>query len=157
MHMFLAATGTNAVQIAYKGGAGPAMIGLLGNEVQMMFVTFSSAVGFAKPGRVKMLAVISPERNPALPDVPTMREQGLNMIVGSWQGIFVPKGTPKPIVDKLYRVSVDMMKDAQVVKRMGEAGITIVTSRNPAEFAAFVKEETDRFGKAIKDGNIPTE
>ena len=155
--LFLAATGTNAVQIAYKGGAGPAMIGLLGNEVQMMFVTFSSAIGFAKPGRVKMLAVISPERNPALPEVPTMREQGLNMTVGSWQGIFVPKGTSRPVVDKLYRVSVDMMKDAQVVKRMGEAGITIVTSKNPAEFTAFVKAETDRFGKAIKDGNIPTE
>ncbi len=92
MHMFLAATGTNAVQIAYKGGAGPAMIGLLGNEVQMMFVTFSSAVGFAKPGRVRMLAVISPERNPALPEVPTMREQGLDMAVGSWQGVFVPEG-----------------------------------------------------------------
>jgi tripartite-type tricarboxylate transporter receptor subunit TctC len=157
MHMFLAATGTNAVQIAYKGGAGPAMIGLLGNEVQMMFVTFSSAVGFAKPGRVRMLSVISPERNPALPDVPTMREQGLDMTVGSWQGVFVPKGTPKPIVDKLYRVSVDMMKDPQVVKRMGEAGITIVTSKSPADFTAFVKAETERFGKAIKDGNIPTE
>jgi tripartite-type tricarboxylate transporter receptor subunit TctC len=157
MHMFLAATGTNAVQIAYKGGAGPAMIGLLGNEVQMMFVTFSSAIGFAKSNRVRMLAVISPERNPALPEVPTMREQGLNMTVGSWQGLFLPQQTPKPVVDKLYRVGVDMMKDPQVVKRMGENGITITTSKNPAEFTAFVKAETDRFGKAIKDGNIPTE
>ena len=157
MHMFLAATGTNAVQIAYKGGAGPAMIGLLGNEVQMMFVTFSSAIGFAKSNRVRMLAVISPERNPALPEVPTMREQGLNMTVGSWQGLFLPQKTPKPVVDKLYRVGVDMMKDPQVVKRMGENGITIITSKSPAEFTAFVKAETDRFGKAIKDGNIPTE
>ena len=115
------------------------MIGLLGNEVQMMFVTFSSAVGFAKPGRVRMLSVISPERNPALPDVPTMREQGLDMTVGSWQGVFVPKGTPKPVVDRLYRVSVDMMKDPQVVKRMGETGITIVTSKSPADFTAFVQ------------------
>jgi len=157
MHMFQAMTGTNAVQIAYKGGAGPAMIGLLGNEVQLMFVTFSSAVGFAKQNRVRMLGVISAQRNPALPDVPTMREQGLNMTVGSWQGVFLPKGTPKPVVDKLYRVSVDMMKDPQVVKRMGEAGIEIVTSKTPAEFTAFVKAETERFGKAIKDGNIPTE
>ncbi|MCC7484772.1 MAG: tripartite tricarboxylate transporter substrate binding protein [Burkholderiales bacterium] len=156
-HMFLKATATDAVQIGYKGGAGPAMIGLLGNEVQMMFVTFSSAVGFARQGRVRMLGVISPERNPALPDVATMREQGLDMTVGSWQGIFVPKGTPRPIVDKLYSVGVRMMKDARVVKRLGEAGITIVTSRSPADFTAFVKAETGRFGKIIKDANIPTE
>lgn len=157
MISFLRATGTDAVQIAYKGGAGPAMIGLLGNEVQMMFVTFSSAVNFAKQNRVRMLAVISPERNPALPDIPTMREQGLNMVVGSWQGLFVPKGTPQPEVKKMFQVGVAMMKDPQVVKRMGDSGITIVTSKSPADFVAFLTKETERFGKAIKDANIPTE
>ena len=157
MEMFLAATGTKAVQINYKGGAGPAMIGLLGNEVQVMFVTFSSAVNFAKQNRVRMLGVISSERNPALPEVPTMREQGYDMVVGSWQGIFVPQGTAQPIVNKLYRVGVDMMKDPQVVKRLGEAGIAIVSSKSPADFVAFVKKETDRFGKVIKDAKIETE
>ena len=75
--MFRIATGTQMTHDAYKGGAGPAVIGLLGNEVQMMFVTFSSVVSFAKQGRLRMLGVISPERNPALPEIPTMREQGL--------------------------------------------------------------------------------
>jgi tripartite-type tricarboxylate transporter receptor subunit TctC len=154
---FLNATGTNAVQIAYKGGAGPAMIGLLGNEVQMMFVTFSSAVNFAKQGRIRMLGVVSAERNPAYPEIPTMREQGLDMVVGSWQGVFVPAGTPKPVVDKLFKVSHEMMKDPQVVKRLGESGIQIVTSKSPADFVKFVKEETDRFGKVIRDNKIPTE
>ncbi len=157
MHMFLGATGTNAVQIAYKGGAGPAMIGLLGNEIQMMFVTFSSAINFAKQGRVRMLGVISAERNPALPEIPTMREQGLDMVVGSWQGIFVPKGTPQPVVNKLYKVGVEMMRDPGVVKRLGDSGISIVSSKSPADFVAFVKSETGRFGKVIKDANIPTE
>jgi tripartite-type tricarboxylate transporter receptor subunit TctC len=157
MIQFLNATGTKAEQIAYKGGAGPAMIGLLGGEVQMMFVTFSSAVNFAKAGKVRMLSVISPERNPAYPEIPTMREQGLNMTVGSWQGVFLPKGTPKPIVDKMYKVSVEMMKDANVVKRLGDSGITIITSKSPADFASFVKAETERFGKVIKDNKIPTE
>jgi tripartite-type tricarboxylate transporter receptor subunit TctC len=155
--MFLNATGTKAEQIAYKGGAGPAMIGLLGNEVQMMFVTFSSAVNFAKQGRIRMLGVVSAERNPAYAEIPTMREQGLDMVVGSWQGVFVPTGTPKPVVDKLFKVSHDMMKDPGVVKRLGEQGIMIVTSKAPAEFTAFVKAETDRFGKVIKDNHIPTE
>jgi tripartite-type tricarboxylate transporter receptor subunit TctC len=155
--MFLNATGTNVVQINYKGGAGPAMIGLMANEVQMMMVTFSSAVNFAKQGRVRMLAVISPDRNPAYPEIPTMREQGLNMTVGSWQGVFVPAGTPQPVVNTLFKVSHDMMKDPGVVKRLGDNGITIVTSRSPADFVAFVKAETERFGKVIKDNNIATE
>jgi tripartite-type tricarboxylate transporter receptor subunit TctC len=157
MVMFLNATSTNAVQIAYKGGAGPAMIGLLGNEVQMMFVTFSSAVNFAKQGRVRMLGVISPDRNPAYPEIPTMREQGLDMVVGSWQGLFVPKGTPQPVVNRLYKVGIEMMKDPLVMKRMTDGGVTIVTSKSPAEFVAFVKSETERFGKVIKDNNIQTE
>ena len=157
MTMFLNATGTRAEQIAYKGGAGPAMIGLLGGEVQMMFVTFSSAVNFAKAGKVRMLGMISPDRNPALPEIPTMREQGLDMVVGSWQGVFVPAGTPQPVVNKLFKVSLDMMKDPLVVKRLGELGIVIVTSQSPAAFVAFVKAETDRFGKVIKDNNIQTE
>jgi tripartite-type tricarboxylate transporter receptor subunit TctC len=157
MTMFLNATGTRAEQIAYKGGAGPAMIGLLGGEVQMMFVTFSSAVNFAKAGKVRMLGMISPDRNPALPEIPTMREQGLDMVVGSWQGVFVPAGTPQPVVNKLFKVSLDMMKDPLVVKRLGELGIVIVTSQSPAAFVAFVKAETERFGKVIKDNNIQTE
>jgi len=155
--MFLNATGTDAVQIAYKGGAGPATIGLLGNEIQLMFVTFSSVVNHAKQGRLRMLGVISPERNPAYPEIPTMREQGLNMVVGSWQGLFVPQGTPKPVVNRLYDIGVAMMKDPQVMKRLGDNGITIVTSKSPAEFVAFVKAETERFGKVIKDNNIRTE
>ncbi|MBI4195539.1 MAG: tripartite tricarboxylate transporter substrate binding protein [Betaproteobacteria bacterium] len=157
MHMFLGTTGTNAVQVAYKGGAGPAMIGLLANEVQMMFVTFSSAVNFAKQGRIRMLGVISQERNPALPEIPTMREQGLDMVVGSWQGLFVPRGTPQPVVNKLYKVGVEMMKDPQVVKRLGDSGISIVSSKSPADFVNFVKKETGRFGKVIKDAKIQTE
>jgi len=155
--MFLNATGTKAEQINYKGGAGPAMIGLLSNEVQVMFVTFSSAVTFAKQGRVRMLGVISPERNPAYREIPTMREQGLNMVVGSWQGLFVPKGTPQPVVKQLYRAGVDMMKDSRVMKRLGDSGITIVSSQSPADFVAFVKSETERFGKVIADNHIRTE
>jgi tripartite-type tricarboxylate transporter receptor subunit TctC len=120
-------------------------------------LTFSSLVTFAKQGRLRMVAVVQPERNPALPDVPTMREQGLNMTVGSWQGLFVPKGTPQPVVSRLYRVGVEAMKDPQVVKRLGDLGVSIVTSKSPADFTAFVTAENARFGKAIKDANIRTE
>jgi tripartite-type tricarboxylate transporter receptor subunit TctC len=157
MLMFLAATGTKATQVNYKGGAGPAMIGLLANEVQTMFVTFSSAVNYAKQGRVRMLATISPERIPAMPDVPTMREQGQNMVVGSWQGIYLPKGTPAPVVKKLFQVGHETMKHPDVIKRLTDSGVSIVVSKSPEEFRKFWQSENDRFAKVIRDAKIPTE
>ncbi len=157
MLMFQMQTGTSAQQVNYKGGAGPAMIGLLGNEVQTMFVTFSSAVTYVKSGRVRMLATVSPERIPALPDVPTMREQGLNMVVGSWQGIYVPKGTSGAVVKKLFEVAHETMKHPEVMKRMADSGVSIVTSKSSEEFAKFWKAEHDRFAKVIQDAKIPTE
>jgi tripartite-type tricarboxylate transporter receptor subunit TctC len=145
------------VQVNYKGGAGPAMIGLLGNEVQIMFVTFSSAVNFAKQGRIRMLGVIAPERIPALPEIPTMREQGFDMVVGSWQGLFVPKGTPRNVIGRLFAVGQDTMKNATVQKRLADGGVSIVTSKSPQDFVRFVKSENDRFAKVIREARIETE
>ncbi|MEO8441354.1 MAG: tripartite tricarboxylate transporter substrate binding protein [Betaproteobacteria bacterium] len=157
MEMFLAATGTTAVQIPYKGGAGPATIGLLGNEVQMMFVTFSSVLNFAKQGQLRMLAVIAPQRIAALPDVPTMREQGFDMVVGSWQGIFVPRGTPKDAMNALFNAARETMKRPDVVKRLSDAGVSIIVSNSPDDFKAFVRKEDARFARVIKDAKIETD
>jgi len=157
MEMFLHSTGTKAVQINYKGGAGPAAVGLLGNEVQMMFVTYSSVVGFAKAGRVRMLGVITNQRIPQTPDVPTMREQGFDMVVGSWQGVYVPKGTPANVIGRLFKATHETMKSPDVVKRLTDSGISIVTSASPAEFKKFWDAEILRFGKVIKDAGLETE
>ena len=157
MLMFMMATGTDAQQVNYKGGAGPAMIGLLGNEVQAMFVTFSSAVTYAKSGRVRMLAAVSPERIPALPEVPTMREQGLNMVVGSWQGIYLPKGASATVIKWLFDVAQETMRHTEVMKRMADSGVSIVTSKSPGEFTQFWKSEHQRFAKIVRDAKIPTE
>ncbi|MGZ8209460.1 MAG: Bug family tripartite tricarboxylate transporter substrate binding protein [Burkholderiales bacterium] len=157
MEMFLMRTGTTATHVNYKGGAGPAMIGLLGGEVQMMFVTFSSAVNFAKQGKIRMLSVISPERVSALPDVPTMREQGYDMVVGSWQGIYVPKGTPRAVIDRLFDISQQTMKDPTVTKRLTDGGVAVVLSKSPADFRKFWEAENQRFAKIIKDAHIETE
>ncbi|MGV3628215.1 MAG: Bug family tripartite tricarboxylate transporter substrate binding protein [Betaproteobacteria bacterium] len=155
--MFLNVTGTSATEVPYKGGAGPATVGLLANEVQFMFATFSSTLTFAKQNRLRMLAIVAPERSSAMPEVLTMREQGFNIVVGSWQGLFVPKGTPTPVVNTLFKVGQDTMKDATVNKRLGDSGVTVITSKSPADFTNFVKNETERFGKVIRDSNIQTE
>lgn len=157
MEMFLHAIGGKVVQVNYKGGAGPAMVGVLANEVQTMFVTFSSAVNFAKQGRVRMLGVIAPQRIPVMPDVPTMREQGFDMTVGSWQGIYVPKGTPTHVVQRLFKASHEAMGNAEVQKRLTDGGVTIVTSKSPADFRKFWEAEHARFAKVIKEAKIETE
>jgi len=125
--------------------------------VQFMFATFSSTVTFAKQNRLRMLGVISPERNAAYPEAPTMKEQGFDMVVGSWQGIFVPTGTPRPVVSKLFDATQKAMKDATVNKRLNDGGVPAIVSKSPEEFTKFVKSETDRFGKVIRDAKIPTE
>jgi tripartite-type tricarboxylate transporter receptor subunit TctC len=156
--IFQLMTGTKMTHVPYKGGAGPAMTGLLSGEVQMMFVTFSSAVNFAKQGRIRMLGVVSPERVPAMPDVPTMSEEGFpTMVIGSWQGLFVPKGTPQPVIRKLFDVSHETMKSPAVAKRLADGGVSIVLSSSPAEFRKFWESENQRFAKGIKDANIQTE
>src|SRR5688572_23221047 len=157
MEMFLHTTGTKAVQINYKGGAGPAVVGLLGNEVQVMFVTYSSVIGHVKGNRLRMLAVVTPQRIPQTPDVPTMREQGFDMVVGSWQGVYVPKGTPSAVVSTLFKATHETMKNAEVVKRLTDNGISIITSASPAEFKKFWDAEIRRFAKVIKEASIETE
>lgn len=156
--MFQIITGTKMVHVPYKGGAGPAMTGLLSGEVQLAFVTFSSALNFAKQNRIRMLGVTSPERVTAMPEVPTMREQGFpTMTVGSWQGIFVPMATPQPIVKKLFAVAHETMKHGEVAKRMADGGVNVVLSESPAVFRKFLEAEIARFGKVIKEANIAAE
>lgn len=155
--MFLMATGTTATEVPYKGGAGPATVGLLGNEVQFMFATFSSTQNYAKQGRLRMLGIVAPERSSAYPEIPTMKEQGFSMVVGSWQGVFVPVGTPRPIVNKLFDVTLKAMKDPTVDKRLNDGGVPVVISKSPEDFRNFVKAETERFGKIIRDAKIRTE
>lgn len=155
--MFLNRTGTSATQIPYKGGAGPATVGLLGNEVQFVFLTFSSTLPFVKQNRLRMLAIVAPERSSALPEVPTMREQGFDMVVGSWQGLFVPKGTPDSVVRTLYQIGNTTVKDKSVLDKLGASGVAVISSKSPADFRAFVKSETDRFGKVIRDNKVRTE
>jgi tripartite-type tricarboxylate transporter receptor subunit TctC len=144
--------GLDMVHVPYKGGAGPAAAALAAGETHIMFVTASSAMPMIKSGRLKVLAVTAPKRLEPLPDVPTMEEAGFpGFESGSWQGIFVPAGTPKPIVDKLYAVIVKTMQQREVRERLAHGGVEVVTSASPAAFADFVAKESDRWGRAARE------
>jgi tripartite-type tricarboxylate transporter receptor subunit TctC len=112
----------------------------------------SSVLGHIKGGRLKALAVVSGKRLEPLPDVPTMVESGYpDSTSGSWQGIFVPAGTSKEVVDRLYAVMQRTMKSPDVVDRLSKNGIDVVLSASPAAFAEFVATETVRWGKVAKE------
>ena len=124
----------------------------MGGETQLMFATAASAMPGVKSGRLKPLAVTSTKRIDTLPDVPTVAEAGYpDLKAGSWQGIFVPAGTPREVVDRLFNVTTQVMKDPEVIARLKNGGAEAVTSANPAEFAKFVGAETERWAKIAKE------
>jgi tripartite-type tricarboxylate transporter receptor subunit TctC len=147
-----AAGGMDMVHIPYKGGAGPAVTGLIAGETQLMFTTAPSALGFIKGGRLRVLAVTSAKRIAALPDVPTMVESGFpRSVTGSWQGIFVPQGTPPQVVDKLFAVTQQVMKTQDVIERLAGGGVDVVLSASPKAFAEFVARESERWGQVARE------
>jgi tripartite-type tricarboxylate transporter receptor subunit TctC len=147
-----AAGGMDMVHIPYKGGAGPAVTGLIAGETQLMFTTAPSALGFIKGGRLKVLAVTSARRIAALPDVPTMVESGFpRSVTGSWQGIFLPQGTPQQIVDRLFAVTQQVMKAQDVADRLASGGVDVVVSASPKAFAEFVAQESERWGQVARE------
>ena len=152
MELIRKAEGLDMVHVPYKGGAGPAATGLIAGETHMMFTTVSSVLGHIKNGRLNALAVVSAKRLAQLPDVPTMVESGYpESTSGSWQGIFVPAGTSKDIVDRLYAVLQQTMRSPEVVERLGKGGVEVVTSPSPAAFAAYVAAETSRWGRVARE------
>ncbi len=152
MELFRKLEKLDMVHVPYKGGAGPATAGLMGGETQLMFATAASPMPGVKLGRLKPLAVTSTRRIDTRPEVPTVAEAGYpDLKAGSWQGIFVPTGTPRDAVDKLFAVSAQVMKDAGVIARLKNGGAEAVTSASPAEFQKYVAAETERWAKIAQE------
>lgn len=149
---FMSKAGIKLLHVPYKGGAGPATTAVLAGEVAATMVTTASFVPHVKSGRIKVLAVIAPKRVSALPDVPTMVESGFpELTLGSWQGVFVPAGTPRPIVKRLYTAVSRTMEDTEVLKRLGTASAQVTLSKSSEEFAVFLKNQNEFWAKIVKD------
>ncbi len=152
MESFMKITGIKMVHVPYKGGAGPAVTGLLGAETHVMFVTLVSASNFVKAGKLKAFAVTTKSRVDTLPQVPTMIESGYpDMVSSSWQGLFVPAGAPRAIVMRLHDDLVKTLETADVKQRFAAGGALTAPSGTPEEFAAFVRSEIARWGKVATE------
>ncbi len=155
MEVFMKLNGLNMVHVPYKGGAGPAVTDVIGGQCEVMFVSLPSAIQFVKAGRLRALGVTIPNRWPALPAVPTFLEAGYKDLVATeWQGIFVPRGTPAPIVARLFAVSRKVMARPDVAEKLAMGGVLPSTSGSPEEFAAFLRSESARWGALVKERGI---
>jgi tripartite-type tricarboxylate transporter receptor subunit TctC len=151
--MFDAMTGVEMVHVPYKGLA-PALTDLLSGQVQIMFSSVVAILPHIKAGKLKAIGVSGRKRLSLLPELPTIAEQGVSGYeTSSWYGILVPAGTPKEIV---ARLSVDLnrvLKDPEVRRVLANDGADPVGG-TPEEFAAYIRSETTRLGKLVKDAHI---
>jgi tripartite-type tricarboxylate transporter receptor subunit TctC len=155
---FMSKAGIKILHVPYKGGAGASTVATISGEVAATMVTTASLVPHAKTGRIKVLAVVAKKRIPALPDTPTMIESGFpELDLGSWQGIYVPRGTPKAVINRLYKVAVKVVHDPWTGERYNKVSAQQITSDSPAEFAKFMRTQNAFWGKVTKDLGIKVE
>jgi tripartite-type tricarboxylate transporter receptor subunit TctC len=148
--------GIELMHVAYKGG-GPSIAAMITGEVSYSFLSYASLRGHIKSGKLKALAVTGTKRLPDLPDVPTMSEAGFPGLESyAWIGIFAPAGTPQPVVDRLNREVIAVLKDPEIVHRLSEIGAEPVGS-TPSELDDYVRGEHDKWAKFAKEANIQFE
>ncbi len=154
--LFMSAIQTDLTTIPYKG-TGPAMNDLLGGQVDFMCDQTTNTTSQIKSGKIKVYGVTTKKRVASLPDVPTMNEAGLpGFEVGVWHALYAPKGTPKPVIDKLVKSLHDALKDANVKKRFAELGTEPVADNlaTPAALRSHLKAEVEKWGPVLKAAGI---
>ena len=146
-------TGTEGLHVPYKGGA-PAMNDTLGGQVDFFMTNINVQLPHIRAGKLFPIAITAPERSPALPNVPTFAELGIQgMEVAGWQALTAPKGLPADVKRKLHEMALGAMKDPANVKMLTDLGIKIVAN-SPEEFTAFQLREYERWGKLIATRGI---
>lgn len=154
--LFKGQTGTDFVVVPYRGG-GPAMTDLISGQVQMMIEVMPSAFPQVEGGKIRGLAVTTAERWPQAKDIPTMGEAGVpDFVITAWDGLFAPKGTPKPIVDKLNDAVRKALADPQIREALLKRG-ALTKPSSPDEFRSFIGSEIGRWGKLVKESGAKVE
>ncbi len=153
--MFKMMTGTNMLHIPYKGG-GPALTDVLGGVVDMTFGNMPTVLAQSKGGKVRAVAVTSAERWFSAPDVPAIAETVPGFVAMSWHGVAFPAGTPPSIVDKLAAAMQRSLSSAEVKEKLA-AGGSMAMPMTPQQFAAYIREDTERWAPIIKASGAKVE
>jgi tripartite-type tricarboxylate transporter receptor subunit TctC len=147
--LFKAQADIDIVHVSYKGAA-PALQDVITGQVQMMFATAASVIGFINSGLVRPLAVTTLKRSPILPDLPTVAEQGLpGFEATTWHGLVAPAATPAPVIERLHEATVAALHDPAVAKSLGDLGVEISGS-TPEEFARYIAAEVPKWTAVVK-------
>ena len=148
--LFNTMAGVKMQHVPYKGSA-PALMDLVGGNLQVMFDAYASSGPFIKDGKVRLLAVTTAQRSRLLPDVPTVAESGLpGYEAMPWLGFVAPAGTPAPVVNKLHAELMEVLKEPEVQDKFRSLGLDII-GNSPKEFGEFLKKDIVKWAKVVKD------
>jgi tripartite-type tricarboxylate transporter receptor subunit TctC len=150
--LFKIMTGVNLVHVPYRG-AGPALVDLLGGQVQVMFASISSSLEYVRAGKLRVLAVTTSTRSPVLPDIPTVAEFVPGYEATFWTGIGAPRNTPMEIVGKLNQEINAVLADAQIKARLAGLGATALPG-SPGDFGKLIVDETEKWRGVVKFAGI---
>lgn len=154
--LFAEAAGIKITHVPYKG-TGPAVADVINGQITMNFSSLPPAVSQVKGGNLKALAVTGNKRVSSLPDVPTLKEQGIDVVVTSWQGLFAPAKTPADILDKIDKATKEAMKNPKWQEALARDGLEMPPDRTRAQFTRFVAEEHAFWGKKLRELNVQME
>lgn len=154
--LFADAAGIKITHVPYKG-TGPALADVISGVITMNFSSLPPAVGQVKAGNLRALAVTGEKRLKSLPDVPTLKEAGIDVVVNGWHGLFAPAKTPDAVLDKIDAEMTKAMKDPRWEEALSKDGLELPPQRTRAQFAKFVAEEHAFWGKKLKQLNVEME
>jgi tripartite-type tricarboxylate transporter receptor subunit TctC len=152
--LFKTLTGVDMTHIPYKADS-QALPDLLAGNVQLMFMFQTSALPQVKAGKLRALAVSTPTRSPAAPELPTVAEAGVpGYDFNGWFGLFAPAGTPKAVVDKLNAAAVKAVQSPELKAKLIEAGFVPTPPDTPAQFAAFFQGEVAKWARVAREAKL---
>jgi tripartite-type tricarboxylate transporter receptor subunit TctC len=155
---FMKAAGIEMTHVPYKGGAAQMIPGVMGNEVQFLFINMASSLPHIRTGRIKPLAITTDKRRPELPNVPTTAEAGFpGFGTNAWNGLFAPAGIPKPLLKRIHDDVVKVMESPEMKASLDKVFMSVVVNRSPEEFQRFVESEIRSWAKVVADNDIKVE
>src|SRR5947207_6168541 len=150
------AAGVHIVPVPYKGG-GPLTTDLMGGQVELGMASTAAQAQHVRNGKMRALVLTGDKRSPTMPEVPTLKEQGIDVVAHAWWGILAPAGTPRPIIDKLVSELNKALNLPDVKKMLSDTLGMDVVALSPAATEKWIVEQIERWGKVVRDNNIRAE